>query len=152
MARSIVLRFPTVCHDCGRSLPAGTTARWFGKGRVSCCGNPTTKPGDYSPAAVPSSPLSSMPNRVHAVPGAAGNGAPRFGDGMLDAELARAVACGLNSAQLARLAEVCPGQTLVVRLRSGARFLVSAQHAQHVIACIEESMRDKVRDVMGAAQ
>jgi len=38
MARSIVLRFPAQCFDCGSSLPAGATARWFGKGRVSCCG------------------------------------------------------------------------------------------------------------------
>lgn len=38
MARSIVLRFAAQCFDCGASLSAGSTARWFGKGRVSCCG------------------------------------------------------------------------------------------------------------------
>lgn len=39
MARSIVLRFDAVCTDCGRSLSAGSSARWFGRGRVSCCGS-----------------------------------------------------------------------------------------------------------------
>lgn len=165
MARSIVLRFDATCFDCGRSLSAGTTARWFGKGRVSCCGNPQTKPGDYSPAAVPSnpprqtvpaSPSSGSPAITDAerresernVPVPA---SPAFGDDALDAELSMAVRCGLSPAQLNRLAQVAPGQRLCVRLSSGARFVVSAQHAVHLLACITESCRDKIRDVMGAS-
>lgn len=165
MARSIVLRFEATCFDCGRSLPAGSTARWFGKGRVSCCGNPQTRPGDYSPAAMPSDPARPVHlgkagsrfdfdladdtqralNNTRSVP------APHFGSLDSDAELARAVLTGLSPAQLARLATVAPLQRLCVRLQSGARLVVAARDAQHVVACIEESLRDKVRDIMGAA-
>lgn len=66
MARSITLRYDTTCHDCGRTLPAGTVARWFGKGRVSCCGqaqrdaDPNGRGAErldsFRPAAAPPSP------------------------------------------------------------------------------------------------
>jgi hypothetical protein len=112
MARSIVLRFAAQCFDCGASLSAGSTARWFGKGRVSCCGNPTTKPVD---------------------------------------QLTNALQQGMQPHHLPIVAEQSPTMLLCVRLVSGARFLVTAQHAVHVIRCIEESLQDKVRDVMRAA-
>lgn len=69
MARSIVLRFDAQCFDCGASLPAGSTARWFGRGRVSCCGTssgaaPSSAPAAPAPRALPPRgvpvPLSSM--------------------------------------------------------------------------------------------
>lgn len=53
MARMIVLRFAATCVDCGASLSAGSSARWFGRGRVSCCG------GQGSPQASPTPPLGS---------------------------------------------------------------------------------------------
>ena len=167
MARSIVLRFAAVCYDCGRSLSAGTTARWFGKGRVSCCGGQRpSNPGDYSPAAMPIDPPrpQAVPAASSATPSQQVTNAPagpnteeslppglRFGTDSLDAELAQAVRCGLNPTQLNRLAQVAPGQRLCVRLSSGARFVVTAQHAPHLLACITESCRDRIRDVMGAA-
>lgn len=151
MARSIVLRFDAQCVDCGRSLSAGTTARWFGRGRVSCCGGqaPSSVAPQARPSSVPPLPPSSSVNPLpaHSVPSY-----PSFGTQALDAELAQAVKCGLSPAQLSRLAQVCPEQRLCVRLGSGARFVVTAQHAQHLIACITESCRDRIRDVMGAAQ
>jgi hypothetical protein len=39
---------------------------------------------------------------------------------------------------------------LLVRLSSGCRFVVEARDAMFVIACIEESCRDKVRNVTAA--
>lgn len=42
MAKKIRLRYDAVCVDCGEALAAGTEARWFGRGRVSCCGKPAT--------------------------------------------------------------------------------------------------------------
>jgi hypothetical protein len=136
MARSIVLRFAAQCFDCGASLSAGSTARWFGKGRVSCCGNPTTKPGDYSPAAMPSDPPR----------------ADQRSDSMVtDGAVGRALQQGMQPHHLPIVAEQSPTMMLLVRLTSGARFLVTAEHSQHVIRCIEESLQDKVRDVMRAA-
>ncbi len=38
MARILTTRYPARCHDCGEDIPVGTQVRWFGRGRVSCCG------------------------------------------------------------------------------------------------------------------
>jgi hypothetical protein len=48
---------------------------------------------------------------------------------------------------VATLAEKTPNQRLLVRLSSGARFIVPALHCAHVIRCIEESLVDRCRDV-----
>lgn len=32
--KMIILKFDANCFDCGAFLPAGTKARWYGKGRV----------------------------------------------------------------------------------------------------------------------
>ena len=32
--RRITLKFPGICADCGTDLPMGSTARWYGRGRV----------------------------------------------------------------------------------------------------------------------
>jgi hypothetical protein len=45
MTRWITTRFDSTCYDCGSPIPKGTRVRWFGKGRVSCCG----KRGNASP-------------------------------------------------------------------------------------------------------
>lgn len=34
MARTITLRFPATCADCGAALEVGATARWYGRGKV----------------------------------------------------------------------------------------------------------------------
>ena len=34
MARTITLKFPGTCRDCGSELARGTLARWYGRGRV----------------------------------------------------------------------------------------------------------------------
>ena len=34
MARTITLKFPGTCADCGTKLAAGELARWYGRGRV----------------------------------------------------------------------------------------------------------------------
>ena len=34
MAKTITLKFDGTCRDCGATLAAGTTARWYGRGRV----------------------------------------------------------------------------------------------------------------------
>jgi len=39
--RVIKLKFAGRCQECGLALPAGTTANWSGKGRVSCVGTHT---------------------------------------------------------------------------------------------------------------
>ena len=36
--RTITLKYPGTCRDCGTSLPAGTRARWYGRGVVYCNG------------------------------------------------------------------------------------------------------------------
>ncbi len=33
-ARTITLKFAAKCRDCGADLAKGTTARWYGRGRV----------------------------------------------------------------------------------------------------------------------
>jgi hypothetical protein len=68
-----------------------------------------------------------------------------------DSELGRALSGGLSSQQAGQLGIAFPMVRLVVRLHSGARFIVRAEHVVHLCACISESMRDKVRDVMRAA-
>ena len=35
MAKTIRLKYPGTCVDCGSRLTSGTRARWFGRGRVS---------------------------------------------------------------------------------------------------------------------
>lgn len=161
MARSIVLRFPATCADCGRSLSAGTTARWFGRGRVSCCGSPQTQPGDYSPAAVPSNPKP-LPRSAF-VNGSIGEAAADAAQPKvplspleqcaLDTGIPiEALASGLSQAHVQALAASHPNMRLLVRLSSGARFIVPTLHAMHVLACISESCRDKIRDVSKAAE
>jgi hypothetical protein len=34
MAKTITTRYDGTCRDCGAFLPAGTRARWYGRGRV----------------------------------------------------------------------------------------------------------------------
>ena len=34
MAKIITLKYAGKCADCGASLPAGTRAKWYGRGRV----------------------------------------------------------------------------------------------------------------------
>lgn len=34
MAKTITLKFPGRCADCGADLPVGSKARWYGRGRV----------------------------------------------------------------------------------------------------------------------
>lgn len=138
MARSIVLRFDATCFDCGASLSAGTTARWFGKGRVSCCGDQYRNRAAAT-SFVPDAASAPAPLAVHSAP---------------VTQLARdvgippeALAAGLNPVQLTTLAEKAPHTRLVVRLSSGARFIVPAVHAHHVIRCVGESMIDRIRDV-----
>ena len=44
--RRITLKFDGDCKDCGAFLPAGSTARWYGRGRLyglSCHGIPEAK-------------------------------------------------------------------------------------------------------------
>lgn len=158
MARSIVLRFDSTCVDCGRSLPAGSTARWFGRGRVSCCGSPSNAPA--APVAVAPAPQPRALPRSAFVPGSIGFAAAQppapapitpAQSAALPPELARALQCGMQSTHVAELARIAPSTRLCVRLDSGARFIVTAEHAAHVLACIVESCRDRIRDVMGAA-
>lgn len=205
MTRSIVLRYDATCHDCGNSLSAGTTARWFGRGRVSCCG------GDD---AAPRKPLAARPTMGDAAAAPAANrveiqravdaaendveqkhvqdrarldplaAANHFADArgycngfakqellrshyvkaflaacedlppapVPDAEIEEGLQQGLSPELLTRVAASQPTTRLLVRLQSGARLIVPAEHAAHVIRCIEESCIDKVRDVMRAAR
>lgn len=204
MARSIVLRFDATCFDCGRSLSAGTTARWFGRGRVSCCGGkPPVVPSNQADASVPRAhgplddcatfdglpPLkakppggsaelyraaleaeASLPPGLRTTPPVPLSslippGAPaRYVDAATgkpvaspasepapDSELGKALSVGLSSQQAGQLGIAFPMVRLVVRLHSGARFIVRAEHVVHLCACISESMRDRIRDVMRAA-
>lgn len=162
MARSIVLRFDATCVDCGRSLPAGSTARWFGRGRVSCCGSPSNAPSSrVAVAPAPVMPRSPFPSSADVDRARAArimppsNPAPApitpAQSAALPPELATALQVGMQAAHVAELARVAPSTRLLVRLQSGARFIVPAEHAAHVIRCVSESMVDRVRDVMGAA-
>jgi len=50
MAATITLRFAATCRDCGAELPAGSRARFYGRGRVygtTCHANA----GENSPRA-----------------------------------------------------------------------------------------------------
>lgn len=172
MSRSIVLRFDAVCFDCGAALPAGSTARWFGRGRVSCCGAGAPGAGAApapvsTPAPAPRAPRALPPRGVPVplsslLPPSASDRARSFVDdtqaaitraqaAALPPELARALQCGMQANHVAELARIAPSTRLCVRLDSGARFVVTAEHAAHVLACIVESCRDRIRDVMGAA-
>ena len=44
MMRTITLKFPGTCRDCGTRHAAGELARWYGRGRVYGIGCPA-KPG-----------------------------------------------------------------------------------------------------------
>lgn len=55
--------------------------------------------------------------------------------------------CGLSPADVATLAVRAPTLLLLVRLSSGARLVIPAEHTAHVLRCIEESLVDRVRDV-----
>lgn len=148
MTRSIVLRFPATCFDCGRSLSAGTTARWFGKGRVSCCGGSTAPAAGASPVATAPDllPSSTFKPTAQACDNTLAGAERRF----LPPAVADAVLTGLQPAQLPELAAAAPNLLLLVRLTSGARLIVPAVHASHVIACLTESCMDRVRDVTRA--
>ena len=52
MARLISLRYGATCVDCGKDLAPGTKARWFGRGRVSCCGGEHTATSTVSGSRV----------------------------------------------------------------------------------------------------
>jgi len=63
MAKTLSLRFSATCRDCGAHLPAGTKARYYGRGKVyglSChtrsgaTGGTAYENGDTSPGAVAS--------------------------------------------------------------------------------------------------
>ena len=217
MTRSIVLRYDATCHDCGSQLEAGTTARWFGRGRVSCCGGsqPGSTPSnrERSSPVAPAAPvasaaqletartaarldaadpeireqarldalstaqrradahgwcngfarqellratyvnaflkhLASMPIEAAAID----NQQAAAAVASHDKALADALQQGLTPELLARVAASQPTLRLLVRLQSGARFIVPAEHAQHVVRCVEESCIDRVRDIMRAAQ
>lgn len=170
MTRSIVLRFDSKCVDCGHILSAGTTARWFGKGRVSCCGKgaPAAATAD-SPAPADSSvyvrcrrcgrygtcglnlcaPLPPAPARPAF---GASTPPPSFPHWVAQIATdtgipAEAIAIGMQPAHVAILATKMPNRMLLVRLASGARFTAAAAQAGHIIRCVEESLVDKVRDV-----
>ena len=34
MAKTITLRYPGTCRDCGTKLQPGARARWYGRGRI----------------------------------------------------------------------------------------------------------------------
>jgi hypothetical protein len=154
MARSIVLRFDAQCFDCGASLPAGSTARWFGKGRVSCCGSangaaPLPRsafvPGSIGHAAASSS--APAPAHAHA-PLPPWLPSPELAE--LSARTGvpvESLSSGMRPEHVAQLASSAPRQRLLVRLNSGARLIVPAEHCAHVIRCIEESLVDRCRDV-----
>ena len=166
MSRSIILRFDATCFDCGASLSAGQTARWFGRGRVSCCGSdkgyPTgdrTHPQDDA-AAAPFRPSTAGRAGFHSCAGLrnqlpgkpcaiCGNmeHAPAPGVPLGPTPSPEALASGLSKPQVLDLAASSPSMLLLVRLTSGARLLVPARDAVHVIGCIEESLQDKCRDV-----
>ena len=55
MAKRIIsLRYPAVCADCGASLPAGSPARFYGRGRVygTECHSPSGSGSGPEPARV----------------------------------------------------------------------------------------------------
>jgi hypothetical protein len=185
MARSIVLRFDATCFDCGSSLSAGTTARWFGKGRVSCCGdqyrnraatstfvpdaprndrpelNPRFKRVPAPPAVPPApqvcsntlsfaSPLDAARDRETGSAARMQPNVPLSRVESLSADTGiplENLSAGLTAAHVAQLATSHPNQRLLARLQSGARLIVPALHAAHVLRCIEESCIDRVRDV-----
>jgi len=56
--RKITLKYDAECKDCGAVLPAGTSARWYGRGRIygnDCHENQHT-PGNPSGASISSPP------------------------------------------------------------------------------------------------
>lgn len=189
MARSIVLRYDATCFDCGRPLAAGTTARWFGKGRVSCCGTPDSARSARQEldslreralaAAAPeadvsylidacrrqiesrgylpdsdearalyrlANPRPAAPTPAPADPESARRARIESDAVRLDVDAER-LFCGLSVADVATLATKAPTMLLLARLSSGARLLVPAEHAAHVLRCIEESCVDRVCDV-----
>lgn len=61
MAKTITLRYPARCRDCGMQLPRNTKARWVRRGVVYClaCGGAGAprsayEQGDRSPGAIAS--------------------------------------------------------------------------------------------------
>lgn len=62
------------------------------------------------------------------------------------------LSAGLSPVQVATLASKAPNTKLVCRLSSGARFVVHAQHAAHVLRCIDESCIDRIRDLSCLAE
>jgi hypothetical protein len=160
MARSIVLRFDAQCFDCGAPLAAGSTARWFGKGRVSCCGSAN---GAAAPSSTPAPARVPMPPRM--APSALSSARPvaqqpahaPLPPWLPSAELSElsartgvpveSLSSGMRPEHVAILASTAPRQRLLVRLSSGARLIVPAEHCAHVVRCIEESMIDRCRDV-----
>lgn len=178
MARSIVLRYDATCFDCGRPLAAGTTARWFGKGRVSCCGTPDSARSARQEldslreralaAAAPEADVSYLIDacrrqiesrgylpdsdearalyRLANPRPAAPTPAPADPESARRARI-ESDAVRLDVDAVATLATKAPTMLLLARLSSGARLLVPAEHAAHVLRCIEESCVDRVCDV-----
>jgi hypothetical protein len=160
MARSIVLRFDATCFDCGSLLSAGTTARWLGKGRVSCCppdadnarraATAATRPY-LPPFDAPRNDRPELNPRSSAAPGARMQpNVPLSRVESLSVDTGVPVenlASGLSPEHVAILAAKTPNQRLLVRLQTGARLIVPALHAEHVLRCITESCIDRVRDV-----
>lgn len=54
--RVITLREPAKCADCGRDLPAGTTARYYSRDKIYCepsCGGKQPAPAPQAAAPAP---------------------------------------------------------------------------------------------------
>jgi hypothetical protein len=81
-----------------------------------------------------------------------GNGKPVATEPAPDSVLGQALQTGLSAQQAGQLGVAFPMVRLVVRLQSGARFVVRAEHVVHLCACITESCRDRIRDVMREAR
>lgn len=66
-------------------------------------------------------------------------------------ELLEKAQTGLSSAELAELSATGSAAKLLVRLRSGARFVCAAYDAHRLCRALEESCMESVRDVLLAA-
>lgn len=148
MTRSIVLRFPASCCDCGLPLSVGSSATWLGKGKVSCCSGAAAE-SDHGSASV-----------RYYKPKAAAQPAKAPADNAFEAkperiklppDIGHAISKGLplQPHQADELAKLCPDAGLIITLRSGARFMCQAQDAPHLCRCISESMVDNITAVMG---
>ena len=71
MARLISLRYGATCVDCGKDLAPGTKARWFGRGRVSCCGGEHTATSTVSGSRVQPADDQPLDGEVYSLAGIA---------------------------------------------------------------------------------